>query len=61
MNSICIIPARGGSKRIKNKNIIKFNKQPMIYWSVKAAKKSKCFDKIVISTDCDKIIKLQSN
>ena len=58
MNSICIIPARGGSKRIKNKNIIKFNQQPMIYWSVKAAKKSKCFDKIVISTDCDKIIKI---
>jgi len=58
MKSICIIPARGGSKRIKNKNIINFNSKPMIFWSVKAAIKSKCFDKIVISTDSVKIIKI---
>ena len=58
MSSICIIPARGGSKRIKNKNIIKFNKKPIIYWSLKAALKSKCFDKIIVSTDSDKIIKI---
>ena len=58
MKSICIIPARGGSKRIKNKNIIKFNNKPMIYWSVRAAIKSKCFDKIVISTDSKKIEKI---
>lgn len=55
MKSVCIIPARGGSKRIKNKNIIKFNNKPMIFWSVRAAIKSKCFDKIVISTDSKKI------
>ena len=34
MNNICIIPARGGSKRIKNKNIKIFNGKPIIYWSM---------------------------
>lgn len=56
--SLCIIPARSGSKRIKNKNIIKFNKQPIIYWSLIVALKSKCFDKIIVSTDSDKIIRI---
>ena len=52
---LCIIPARGGSKRIKNKNIIKFQNKPLIYWTIKAAKKSKYIDKIIISTDSPKI------
>ena len=51
-----IIPARGGSKRIKKKNIKIFNKKPMIYWPLKLLKTSKIFDKIVVSTD-DKNIK----
>lgn len=51
-----IIPARGGSKRIKKKNIKIFNKRPMIYWPLKLLKTSKMFDKIVVSTD-DKNIK----
>ena len=41
---IAIIPARSGSKRKKNKNIKKFNKKPIIYWSIKAAINSKLFD-----------------
>ena len=52
---ICIIPARKGSKRIKNKNIINFLGKPMIYYSIKAAQKSKIFSKIIVSTDCKKI------
>jgi len=51
-----IIPARGGSKRIKKKNIKIFNKKPMIYWPLKILKMSKLFDKIIVSTD-DKNIK----
>ena len=38
-NIVIIIPARGGSKRLKNKNIYPFNKKPMIYWAIKKAKK----------------------
>ena len=52
---IAIIPARGGSKRIKNKNIKIFNGKPIIYWSIKTAINSKIFDKVVVSTDSEKI------
>ena len=38
---VAIIPARGGSKRIKNKNIKKFYSKPILYWTLKALKKSK--------------------
>ena len=56
--NIAIIPARKNSRRIKNKNIIKFCGKPIIYYSLKAAKKSKLFDKIIVTTDCKKINKL---
>lgn len=49
--NICIIPARGGSKRIPRKNIKPFCGKPMIGWSIEAAKTSACFDRIVVSTD----------
>ena len=51
MKFLAIIPARKNSKNIQNKNIKKFNGKPLIYWTIKAAKKSKCFDKIFVSTD----------
>ena len=53
-NCICIIPARGGSKRIKYKNLQKINKIPSIVHVIKIAKKSKIFDKIIVSTDSKK-------
>ena len=49
--NIAIIPARGGSKRIPRKNIKLFHGKPMIAYSIEAAKKSGCFDKIIVSTD----------
>ena len=52
---IAIIPARIGSKRIPKKNIKNFCGKPIIYWSIKAAKKTKLFDKIIVSTDDKKI------
>lgn len=48
---VAIIPARGGSKRIPRKNVKAFCGKPMIAWSIEAAKASKCFDKIIVSTD----------
>jgi N-acylneuraminate cytidylyltransferase len=49
--NIAIIPARGGSKRIPRKNIKDFCGKPMIAWSIEAAKNSKLFDHIIVSTD----------
>jgi len=48
---ICIIPARGGSKRVPRKNIKAFCGKPMIAWSIEAALLSACFDHVVVSTD----------
>lgn len=48
---IAVIPARGGSKRIPRKNIKTFCGKPMIAWSVEAALASKCFDRVIVSTD----------
>lgn len=48
---LCVIPARGGSKRIPRKNIKSFNGKPMIAWSIEAAKASGLFDRIIVSTD----------
>lgn len=53
--NLAIILARKGSKRIPNKNIIKFNNKPLIAWTIEAAKKSKIFDNIIVSTDSEKI------
>ena len=52
---IAIIPARGGSKRIKNKNIIDFCGRPMIGYALEAASESGLFDKIHVSTDSQEI------
>jgi len=55
---LCVIPARGGSKRIPRKNIRHFCGKPMIAWSIQAAQRATCFDKIVVSTDDDEIAKI---
>jgi len=52
---LLIIPARAGSKRIKNKNIKIFFGKPMIHYPLKTAISSKIFDKIHVSTDSKKI------
>lgn len=59
--TICIIPARGGSKRIPRKNIKDFNGKPMIQWSIEAAIASNVFDNIIVSTDDDEIAEIASS
>lgn len=49
--TICIIPARGGSKRIPRKNVKKFCGKPMIAWSIESALESQCFERVIVSTD----------
>jgi pseudaminic acid cytidylyltransferase len=53
--NLCVIPARGGSKRIPRKNIKEFCGKPMIAWSIEAAKSSACFNRIIVSTDDEEI------
>tara|TARA_Y100001970_G_C14203217_1_gene842392 strand:- start:707 stop:1390 length:684 start_codon:yes stop_codon:yes gene_type:complete len=55
---VAIIPARGGSKRIKKKNIKLFLGKPIISYSIKAAIRSKIFDKIIVSTDSNQIMSI---
>ena len=58
---LCIIPARGGSKGLKLKNLRKINGKPLIYYPIKAAIESKVCDKIFVSTDSKKIAKVAKN
>lgn len=53
---LCIIPARGGSKRIPRKNIKDFLGKPIIAYSIEAALESKLFDKVIVSTDDEEIV-----
>ncbi len=58
MKIIALIPARSGSKRIKNKNIKKLLGVPLIVWTIKNALKIKQISKIFISTDDERIINI---
>ena len=58
MNILCTICARGESKGVKNKNIKKLLNKPLILHTLYQAKKSKIFDKIVISSDSEKILNI---
>ncbi len=57
-NILGITLARGGSKGIKNKNIVKIIGKPLIYYTIKEAKKSKKLTNYIISTDSIKIKKI---
>ena len=54
-NTLVVLPARGGSKRIKKKNIKLIHGQPMIYWPLTEVKKLFNSENILVSTDCDEI------
>jgi pseudaminic acid cytidylyltransferase len=56
--SLCIIPARGGSKRIPKKNIKDFNGKPIIVYSIETALNSCLFDEVMVSTDDNDIAKI---
>ena len=61
MSRVAIIPARGGSTRLKNKNIRLISGKPLISYIIETVIASKLFDKIFISTDCDKIAQVASS
>ncbi len=55
MGNLCIIPARGGSKRIPRKNIKDFLGKPIIAYSIEVALASNLFDEVMVSTDDEEI------
>lgn len=58
MKNLCIIPARGGSKRIPRKNIKPFLGKPIIAYSIEAALKTGIFDEVMVSTDDPEIAEI---
>lgn len=58
MSIIAIIPARAGSKRLRNKNILPLKGKPLIAYTIEASKEAKIFDRICVSTDSDSIIQI---
>lgn len=57
---VCVIPARGGSKRIPRKNTKLFAGKPIIEYSIEAALNSECFDKVIVSTDDKEIANIST-
>ena len=55
---LSLIIARSGSKGLKNKNVKLFNDKPMVYWSIKASKKSNYVDHTLVSSDSKKVISI---
>ena len=61
MNILAIIPARGGSTRLKLKNIYPVWGKPMIYWAIEACKNSKHNIKVCVSTENEQIKDIAEN
>ena len=53
--TIAIIPARAGSKRLPHKHVLLLNGKPLIAWTIEAAIESAVFDEVVVNTDCQDI------
>ncbi|MFD0962608.1 acylneuraminate cytidylyltransferase family protein [Pseudofulvibacter geojedonensis] len=58
MKTLAIIPARGGSKGVKNKNIRNVAGKPLLFYAVDAAKESKLLTDYLVATDSDDIIEV---
>lgn len=61
MRNIAIIPARAGSKGLKDKNIKDLNGKPLLYYSIEAAVESGCFDTVMVSTDSEEYAEIAKN
>lgn len=59
--TLAIIPARGGSKGIKNKNLVLLNDKALIFYTISAAKNAKNIDKIIVSSDSNEILEYAQN
>ena len=55
---LAVIPARGGSKGVPEKNIREMAGKPLLAWSIDAARQSRFVDEVIVSTDCEKIAQI---
>ncbi len=58
MKTVCIIPARGGSKGVRKKNIKKINGKPLLAYVIENTLKSRIFDHVIVSTEDDQIARI---
>ena len=58
---LAIIPARSGSVGLKNKNKLKFDNKPLIFWSIESALKSKFLNKIIVTSNDKEILNYKNN
>lgn len=58
VDTICLIPARSGSKGIKNKNIRKLGKKPLLAWTIQIAMQTNELDGVYVTTDGSEIAKV---
>lgn len=58
MRNIAIIPARSGSKGLKDKNIRLLNGKPLLAYTIEAALQSECYDTVMVSTDSEEYAKI---
>lgn len=61
MKNIAIIPARSGSKGVKDKNIKELNGKPLMVYTIEAALQSRQFDEVMVSTDSEKYAEIARN
>lgn len=58
LKNLAVVPARGGSKRLPRKNVQKLNGKPLVCYTIEAALKSNCFQRIILSSDDEEIMAL---
>lgn len=58
---VCVIPARGGSKRLPRKNLLKFNGIPLVQIAMQTALETGCFDQIILSSEDSEILDTAKN
>jgi pseudaminic acid cytidylyltransferase len=58
LRAICVIPARGGSKRLARKNVLDFFGKPMIAYSIDAALQSERFEQVIVSSEDREILQI---
>lgn len=61
ISRLAVIPARGGSTRLKNKNVYPLRGKPLICYTIEEVLGSNCFDKVIVSTDSEEIASVSSN